>query len=272
MTIIILGSNGMLGSMIYFLSKTQYSNIPTIAISKSDFDVLQDNVNKLDALLPDNNYTIINCIGAIPQKKYTLDEYTQINTTFPQKLSEYCKFKKYSLVHISTNCVFSGRNNNCVESDMPDADDMYGKSKFLGEPSYGLTIRCSIIGPEKHTFCGLMEWFLNNNSFEIGGFTDSFWNGLTTLELSKIIFELISNGQIHSGLLHYYSENTLSKYEILESLSSKFNKQVSINKKENGLKYYTLSSIHTKPRTNIYNQIEELFKVFDKYKSFYNLK
>lgn len=272
MTIIILGSNGMLGSMIYFLSKTQYSHIPTIAISKSDFDVLHDNINKLDTLLPDNNYTIINCIGAIPQKKYTPDEYAKINTTFPQDLSEYCKIRKYPFIHISTNCVFSGKKDNYLESDIPDTDDIYGKSKFLGEPFYGLTIRCSIIGPEKHTFCGLMEWFLNNNSSEIGGFTDSFWNGLTTLELSKIIFEIISTGQIRNGLLHYYSENTLSKYQILEALCNTFNKQITIHKKENGLKYYTLSSIHNKPRNNIYEQINQLYEVFDKYKSFYNLK
>lgn len=272
MTIIILGSNGMLGSMLYFLCKTQYTHIPSIAVSKSDFDVLTDNIDKLDSVLPNNDCTIINCIGAIPQKKYTPDEYTKINTTFPHNLSEYCKSRNYSLLHISTNCVFSGKKDNCLESDIPDEDHIYGKSKFLGEPSYGLTIRCSIIGPEKHTFCGLMEWFLNNNSSEIGGFTDSFWNGLTTLELSKIIFEIISTGQIHSGLLHYYSENTLSKYQILEALSNKFNKQVTINKKENGLKYYTLSSIHNKPRNNINNQLDELAEVFDKYKSFYNLK
>jgi dTDP-4-dehydrorhamnose reductase len=272
MSIIILGSNGMLGSMLHFLCKTQYTHIPAINISKSDFDVLKDNIDKLDCLLPDSsNHTIINCIGAIPQKKYTPDEYTKINTTFPHDLSAYCKSRNYSLLHISTNCVFSGKNGNCLESDIPDADDVYGKSKFLGEPSYGLTIRCSIIGPEKHTFCGLMEWFLNNNSSEIGGFTDSFWNGLTTLELSKIIFEIISTGKIHNGLLHYYSENTLSKYQILEALKSKFNKQVTINKKENGLKYYTLSSIHNKPRNNIYTQLNELAEVFDKYKCFFGV-
>jgi dTDP-4-dehydrorhamnose reductase len=276
MTIIILGSNGMLGSMLCFLCKTQYKHIPSIAITKSDFDVLTDSIDNLDdklgRLLPDSNYTIINCIGAIPQKKYTPDEYTKINTKFPQDLSAYCKSRNYSLLHISTNCVFSGKNDNCLESDIPDADDVYGKSKLLGEPSsYGLTIRCSIIGPEKHTFCGLMEWFLNNNSSEIGGFTDSFWNGLTTLELSKIIFEIISTGKIQSGLLHYYSENTLSKYQILEALKSNFNKQVIINKKENGLKYYTLSSIHNKPRKNIYIQLNELAEIFNKYKSFWGL-
>lgn len=272
MTIVILGSNGMLGSMLYFLSKTQYTHIPTIALSKSDFDVLNDNTHKLDTLLLDSNYTIINCIGAIPQKKYTSDEYTKINTTFPHDLSTYCKLRNYFLLHISTNCVFSGKYANCLESDISDADDIYGKSKFLGEPSYGLTIRCSIIGPEKHTFCGLMEWFLNSNSTEVEGFTDSFWNGLTTLELSKIIFEIISTGKIQNGLLHYYSENTLSKYHILDILNNKFNKQITINKKENGLKYYTLSSVYTKPKSNIYNQIDELLQVFDGYKSFYKLK
>ena len=272
MSVIILGSNGMLGSMIYFLAKTEYSHIPIITISKSDFDVLYDNMSNLESLLCTHDCkVIINCIGAIPQKKYTPHEYNIINTTFPQDLSIYCKDKGISLIHVSTNCVFSGAKDMCLESDKSDASDIYGETKYLGEPSYGLVIRCSIVGLEKHTFCGLIEWFLHNESTEINGFTDSFWNGLTTLELSHIILTHINNNTIEDKLIHYYSENSLSKYDILTYVNNIFNKNAVINKKENGIKFYTLSSIYTKPRKNIYKQIDDLYSTYAKYKAFYNL-
>ena len=192
--ILLLGSNGMLGSMIHFLAKTQYSHYSIISLSKNEFDVCKSDISTLDDYVS-SNCIIINCIGAIPQKEYSYEDYNIINITFPQNLAQYCKIKNIKLIHISTNCVFSGDKDNCNENDISNATDIYGKTKYLGEPSYGLVIRCSIIGPEKHTFCGLLEWFLNSSG-EINGFTDSFWNGLTTLELSKIIFNLIDNDLI----------------------------------------------------------------------------
>lgn len=263
---IVLGSNGMLGSMICFLA-TKY-NRPFVSLSKSDFNIY-DNISKLDTYLSSDSI-IINCIGAIPQKDYSIEEYNIINTIFPQNLSIYCKMKHIKLIHISTNCVFSGSSDS-TEMDIPNATDIYGISKYLGEPSYGLVIRCSIIGPEKHTFCGLLEWFLHSN--EVYGFIDSFWNGITTLELSNIIFDYIDgsiDGSIPNKLVHYYSENTVSKYDILTYVNKYTN--VIIHKKENNLAYYTLSSIYTTPRKNIYNQIDELFSIFYEYKQFYNIK
>jgi dTDP-4-dehydrorhamnose reductase len=270
MSIIILGSNGMLGSMLYFIIKTKYKHLNVNPVPRSAFDVLTDNISKLDTIVSSGSI-VVNCIGAIPQKKYSDEDYTKLNTTFPQELSLYCKHNDIQLIHVSTNCVFSGNKDMCYETDKPDADDKYGQSKQLGEPEYGLVIRCSIIGPEKHTFCGLLEWFLNNNNNEVNGFTDSFWNGLTTLELSKIIIDYIENKPLENSMIHYYSENTLSKYEILEYINSKFNRNKIINKKQNGLKYYTLCSNYSKPRTTIEKQIDELFTLYNEYKHFYGL-
>lgn len=272
MKLYIFGSNGMLGSMLYFVAKRNHQNIETIPISREEFNVQTDSISKLDNVINAEDSIIVNCIGAIPQKKYSDEDYKLINTTFPQELSLYCKSNNIKLIHISTNCVFSGTKNNCGETDQPDATDIYGLSKYLGEPAYGLVIRCSIIGPEKHTFCGLMEWFLNNSSNEINGFIDSYWNGLTTLELSTIIFDHIQSNKLEDQLIHYYSENTLSKYEIISYFGQIFGKKCQINKKENGTKYYTLSSNYTKPRKNIYNQIDDIKLIFDDYKKFYNLK
>jgi dTDP-4-dehydrorhamnose reductase len=272
MSLVILGSNGMLGSMLYFVAKTKY-NLPVISIGRTEFDAVTDDIYKLDTIIPVGS-CIVNCIGAIPQKKYNSDGYTALNTTFPINLSTYCKERAMKLIHVSTNCVFSGEKNNCVETDIPDAQDDYGRSKYYGEPPYGLTIRCSIIGPEKHTFCGLLEWFLHRvDGTEINGFTDSFWNGLTTLELSDIIIQHFQEGDVNDiPKLHYFSENAPSKYNMLDYIGNKFQKRVVIHPKENGLKYYTLSSSHTKARKNVYQQIDDLYSVYNDYKVFYSLK
>jgi dTDP-4-dehydrorhamnose reductase len=270
MSLVILGSNGMLGSMLYYIAKTKY-NISAIALGRDEFNAAKGDISRLDNFVSENT-CIINCIGAIPQKKYNTSEYTALNTTFPQALSIYCKERNISLIHISTNCVFAGDKDNCIETDTPNADDDYGKSKYMGEPPYGLTIRCSIIGPERHTFCGLLEWFLHrDDASEIHGYIDSFWNGLTTLELSHIIIEHFKGG-VQTNKLHYYSQDSPSKYEILCYVAKKFQKDITIHKKENGIKYYTLSSSYNKPRRSVYEQIDELYRVFNDYKQFYNLK
>ena len=206
MNVIILGSNGMLGSMLAFIGKTIYKQHTIIPIGRTEYDILIDPIENIQKLF-EKNCCIINCIGAIPQKKYTQDEYDRINTTFPQDLSQLCLHNSVPLIHISTNCVFSGVKSNYIESDVPDAEDVYGKSKALGEPAYGLTIRCSIIGPEKSTHAGLLEWFLQCSDSSVNGYIDSYWNGLTTLELSHIIFDIINIGimsDVGTLLLKYY--------------------------------------------------------------------
>lgn len=269
MNIIILGSNGMLGSMICYYAN--YINIKIIPIDRDLFNVINDPIEKLKEWINSESY-VINCIGAIPQKKYDNYEFIELNKVFPNKLSLFCKENKAKLIHISTNCVFSGKKSNYIESDIPDEDDIYGKSKYQGEPVGALTIRCSIIGFEKGSNYGLLEWFLQNKSSSISGYIDSFWNGLTTLELSKIIFDIIINNIYSTGIRHYYSTNTLSKYDILDYLNKKMNKKLYINPVNNGIKYYTLNSIINNPRKNIYEQLDELFSIYDKYKKYYKLE
>jgi dTDP-4-dehydrorhamnose reductase len=263
MNIIILGSNGMLGSMLCFYANK--NNIKIIPIDRTIFNAITDPVEKLKAYIHPESY-VINCIGAIPQKKYNNSEFIELNTSFPHRLNLFCKQNNAKLIHISTNCVFSGKKTNYIETDIPDEDDVYGKSKYEGEPQNALTIRCSIIGFEKKTNYGLLEWFLQNKSNSINGYVDSFWNGLTTLELTKIIFDIIENDTYLYGIRHYYSNNTLSKYDILDYVKKKTNKLIDINPVENGIKYYTLNSIINSPRKSIYEQIDELLSISDAYK------
>lgn len=267
--IIILGVNGMLGSMLLFVA--EINNINVKPLNRQDFDILVHPIEKLDPYIDNTKHTvIINCIGAIPQKNHTEEEYYNINTNFPQNLSYYCSQRQIELIHISTNCVFSGKKDKCIETDKPDEEELYGRTKYLGEPNYGLVIRCSIIGLEKNTNYGLLEWFLNSSGV-INGYIDSIWNGITTFELSNIIFERIKNNQIKNCIEHYYSNQSYSKYELLGHINTIFKQKRKIYPIEKGLKYYTLSSISNLPRKDIIDQLQVLYNIYPEYKKFYSL-
>ena len=263
MKIIILGSTGMLGSMLHFLAK-KYNN-EHISICRNEFDAKKDNIDKLNLYIQ-TPCCIVNCIGAIPQKDYDNESYTILNTTFPLKLSIFCKTNSIPLIHISTNCVFSGEKSNYVESDKPNATDLYGLSKYLGEPSNCTVIRCSIIGPEINSSFGLMEWFLNNTNNNINGYNDHYWNGLTSLELSKIILNIVTEKKFTIGIHHYYSSISVSKFELLRIIANKSKNKSNIISIPNGTKYYTLSSILNEPRKHISEQIDELFNIINEYR------
>lgn len=255
MKIIILGSNGMMGSMLAFYCKKK--EIDHLCIDRKMFNASVQSVEELDDIISIKDIVIVNCIGCIPQRKYTDKEYTEINHIFPITLSHYCKDRDIPLIHISTNCVFSGARSMQDEECVPDAKDIYGVSKARGEPRYGLVLRTSIIGFEKNSAFGLLGWFINTQG-DIKGYTNHYWNGVTTLELSKYIIEIINNKNISSGLRHIYSENELSKYDLLCCINNIFQLNKNIIPVEVELKYYTLKSIKTCARKNISLQIEDL--------------
>jgi len=262
MKIIILGSNGMLGSMLSFIGKRYNKDI--ISLSRKDFDVEKDNINKLANYIQDDS-CIVNCIGAIPQKKYSDNSYKQLNTEFPLNLAKLCNKYSIPLIHISTNCVFSGNNPNCIETDIPDANDLYGRTKYEGEPIHCTVLRCSIIGPERNTSCGLMEWFLSKDGI-VNGYVDHYWNGLTTLELSNVILNIIDENKFINGIQHLYSQNSLSKFELLKLISEKFSSKCTIVPISAGIKYYTLKSTINPPRISLEQQITDLFDILNNYK------
>ncbi len=256
--------------LTYYASK-HLTGMTVRSLGRTKFDCLKDDLITLEDEVAAHGgvVTVVNCIGAIPQKKFNNEEFTQINVTFPHRLAQFCVKQGWRLIHISTNCVFSGQKDKCTEVDTPDAPDIYGKTKKDGEPDYGLVIRCSIIGPERHSYTGLMEWFLHSSDSSVSGYTDSYWNGLTTLELSKIIVEHVLNDNWKHPLLHYYSGDTVSKYDILTFISDIFKKRTSIKPVQYGLKYYTLSSGYTQARKPIYEQLTELEHIIKDYNEFY---
>jgi dTDP-4-dehydrorhamnose reductase len=210
--VLVLGSAGMAGSII---SKFLSSYHDVTSFDRRHFDCLKDKIPALDKY-----DCVINCIGKIKQKESSIDDYYKINSEFPKEL---CK-KTNKLIHISSDCVFSGKlsiSKAYYSKDHPDADDDYGKSKALGEfPDESMVLRTSIIGPSKDN-AGLFEWFKNNNSAEIPGYINHIWSGITTLELAKIINAILNENKYKHGL-YQIASNKLSKYDLLTQINETF--------------------------------------------------
>lgn len=263
MRVVVLGANGMMGSMLVYVAKTK--NINVHAVHRSQFDVLRNSISTLDGIVNASKDTtvLVNCIGCIPQKKYRDEDYRKINQEFPHSLSEYCKQKGLYLIHLSTNCVFSGKRENMSETDVPDADDTYGITKLLGEPTYGVVIRSSIIGPERNSSSGLFAWYTQNKEKRVNGFLHQYWNGLTTLELSHFILEQINDSCLASRVLHVYSKITVSKYELLCLIKDIFLTTVAIDPIDCPVKQYTLTSTVVEARKSIKDQLYDLKDIYN---------
>lgn len=266
MRVIILGTNGMLGSMLEFVGSTR-STVDVVPMKRDTFDVLRQSPSALIDFMKEP-CCVVNCIGAIPQRSYHKDDMITLNTTFPLELAELCNRMNVPLIHISTNCVFSGEESNRIESDSLTAMDTYGKSKADGEPSTCVVLRCSIIGPESSgTSFGLLEWFLHSTE-PVSGYIDHDWNGLTTLELATCIYEIIDKQLFTPRIEHLFSSNTLSKYDMLVEINRCFNKNNTIHPISKGVKHYTLQSTRRPPQKSIHEQLHELVSIVDKYREF----
>lgn len=191
-------------------------------------------VRHLDALVqvfasfrPD---VVINAVGVIKQRPTATDRVMtlEINALFPHRVATLCQAAGARLIHLSTDCVFSGRKGNYVETDTPDAKDVYGMTKLLGEvvEPRSLTLRTSIIGPELDRKASLIEWFLGSQQ-TIKGFCRAIYSGFTTTEMARIIEGVIKNHSGLSGLYHVASE-PISKYDLLVRLNEllDLNKQI----------------------------------------------
>ncbi len=176
---------------------------------------------------------IINCVGIIkqlPTSKNVIKTLT-VNSIFPHRLAEIVQEEKSEarLISISTDCVFNGRKGNYTEEDVSDAEDVYGKSKNLGEivSENCLTIRTSIIGRELETVHSLVEWFLSNRGGKVRGFTNAVYSGFPTVVLAGIIADLLVNHKDLSGLYHVSSE-PIDKYRLLCLVREAYNLDVEI--------------------------------------------
>jgi dTDP-4-dehydrorhamnose reductase len=217
--ILIIGCTGLLG----YGCTTYFKNnqIDFHSISRSDFDILKDDIDKLLPYIKKSDF-VINCTGIIKQviDNYSYDEILKVNSTFPKRLAKLCKLNDSGCFHITTDCVYTGKKGNYTENDIFDAEDIYGVSKALGEGGDCMLLRTSIIGEEKERNRSLLEWAKSNRNNTIKGFTNHIWNGVTTTRLAEIIHSIIANGDYKEGLFHIHSPEQPSKYDLLQTINS----------------------------------------------------
>ncbi len=224
MKLFIFGKNGMLGNTLVEYLSNYYT---LVAFDRNNFNVLSQNWSGLKNIFKENLFEegdiVINCIGIIPQRKLSNQLETSIvNSCFPHELSSIVSELKGILIHISTNCVFSHSSEFRNEEDTPSPDDIYGMSKYVGEPINATIIRTSIIGEEKNTHVSLLSWALSMNT-PIQGYEDHMWNGVTCLQLAKYIQTMINTKFFWKGVRHLYSSEVVSKYKLIQMIYEIYN-------------------------------------------------
>lgn len=194
----------------------------------------------------------VNCIGIVKQLPAANDPVSAltVNALFPHHLADLCQAAGTRLIHISSDCVFSGRKGNYTEDDPSDAEDLYGQTKYLGElrRENCLTLRTSIIGRELASANGLVEWFLSQEGGTVEGYARAMYSGLTTPELADVITNLIEKHRDLSGLFQVSGE-TISKFELLLLLRDAYGLDVTIRETDHIRLDRTLSSVRFRSET-----------------------
>lgn len=238
MKVMVLGAGGMLGHKLAQVFSTHFDTTLTFR-SKPSFlsknkafaectvltNVAADRLGSVEKALdnarPD---VVVNCVGVIKQVTGSRPEAESIaiNSLFPHQLAGLCAERGARLMHISTDCVFSGRKGMYREQDAPDAEDLYGRSKLLGEVAGPgcLTLRTSIIGREVGTKHGLVEWFLANRGKTVKIYTRAIYSGFPTITMAGIMAGIIENHPGLTGLWHV-SSDPISKSDLLLMLKEK---------------------------------------------------
>ena len=249
MNVLILGGAGMLGHKLLQRLSEHFPDVwctvrcgaeETAALAPGllNSDRVIHNVNAADfaalesVLGRHRPRLVVNCVGVIKQRSQAKAAVPsiEINALLPHKLAEICARWQGRLIHFSTDCVFSGLRGSYTETDCSDAQDLYGKTKYLGEVSAAenaLTLRTSIIGRELTQFQSLLEWFLAQDGRTVRGYTRALYSGVTTNCLADILTMLIQNFPNLAGLYQVSSE-TISKYDLLCLLREAYGLEVEV--------------------------------------------
>ena len=286
MRILILGADGMIGHKIaqsledfeLILASRKSISSKSIGILKGKMvlhNLITDSLDLLlDSTTPD---IIINCAG-ITTRRGVEDNIVNtglLNSELPHKLDSWANLNSKKLIHFSTDCVFSGNRGNYLDNDFADADDIYGKSKAVGEVDSPntLTIRCSMIGRELYNFTELFEWLKKNKNKKIEGYSKVFYSGITTVRMGKILNQILKKNLNLSGIYNI-SSTPISKFDLLVKLSNAFNLNVDVKQNINNKSNKVLISEKFTEITGIYppnwdDLISEFKEDCEIYKSLY---
>ncbi|HXT65032.1 MAG TPA: SDR family oxidoreductase [Pyrinomonadaceae bacterium] len=231
MRVLIIGGTGMLGHKAWQTFAPRFDTYATVRGIPSDYstsgifdegrligNVVAEDFHSVErAVQSVEPEVIVNCIGIVKQDASAKDPIASItaNSLFPHRVARLCHGSGARLIHLSTDCVFSGRQGNYQEDDLPDAEDLYGRSKLLGEVSGDkcLTIRTSMIGRELKGAHGLLEWFLSQSG-SVRGYKRAIFSGFTTGALAHLIARVIAEAQGLSGIWHV-AASPISKFDLL---------------------------------------------------------
>jgi dTDP-4-dehydrorhamnose reductase len=244
--VLIVGASGMLGNAAYRLfASSKGFHVTGTARSLAGLDFLPRSdaariiggvdVADFDALVrlfreecPD---VVINCVGVIKQLPLARDPTSsiEINALFPHRLAHLCAAGNARLVQISTDCVFSGRRGNYRETDFSDADDLYGRTKLLGEVDYpnAITLRTSIVGHEIGTTVSLIDWFLSQPGPQVRGYRKAIYTGLPSVEFARVVRDMVIPRSDLRGVWHV-SSDPITKYDLLHLVAKTYGKEINI--------------------------------------------
>ncbi len=181
----------------------------------------------IDETAPD---VVVNCVGIIKQLPTAKDSITSItiNALFPHQLASICAESDRRLIHFSTDCVFSGRRGSYTEDDESDAQDLYGRTKYLGEVGgNALTLRTSIVGRQLSVFQSLLEWFIAQEGGTVKGFQRAMFSGVTTLQAARSVVRLVDDSPELSGL-YQLAGPAISKYDLLREFRDALDLDITI--------------------------------------------
>jgi dTDP-4-dehydrorhamnose reductase len=243
--ILVLGASGMLGNAVYrlFAASPEFIVVGTLRSSGSKISLPEGakgellagvDVEQFDSLVaafekvrPD---VVINCIGLVKQLAMASDPLVAlpVNAMLPHRLARLAALVNARLIHVSTDCVFTGNKGNYLESDAADALDLYGRSKLLGEVDYpnAVTLRTSIIGPELGSARSLIGWFLAQHG-SVKGFTEAIFSGLPTAVLAQVMRDHVIPLPDLRGVWHV-SAAPIAKYNLLQLVAAEYGKVIEI--------------------------------------------
>ena len=242
---LILGANGMLGGSLfrYFTTDTDHNVTGTVRseraleqlshlgfdnvinnVDVNNYELLEKTISKLE---PDYVFNCIGLIKQLSQSKLPVSAI-EINSLLPHKIAEMCNKHDSKLIHFSTDCVFNGVTGGYIETSLPDATDIYGRSKLLGEVDYDnhLTLRTSIIGHEIESNVSLVDWFLSQSD-SVKGFSKAIFSGLPTCYIAEFLDKYVIDNIDLSGMYHLSAE-PIDKYNLLLLIKHKYKIELDI--------------------------------------------
>jgi len=220
----VLGSNGMLGK--YLLNYFKGS----IPVTRKELDA--NDVVYMGGALFDLGVragdVLINAMGITNKRAANANEFMAVNGLFPIMLAIHCESRGAHLIHISTDCVYSGDEGGYTEHSRSDANSIYGISKSVGDHARCTVIRTSIIGENTKSDADFLEWVRSNKGTFVTGYANHFWNGVTCLQLAKICGMIIDRALFWKGVRHIFSPEVVSKSEMVRMVNDVYDLGITI--------------------------------------------